>query len=119
MNTAMQMCYIVLLLTVPLLVFSCESNYYRYKHSEMVNKERTIDLSKDWMKFRISGSPESEKIDIKRFNEAYEINNMFIIYRDQDLMLLLPKSVIPEKELLIIRSYISRNIGGRFFIRKF
>lgn len=114
MSSVMQLCYVVILASMPLLIFSCEHGYRNYRDSDLCNKERTVSLGKDWVKFRISGDPDSEKIEWRQIMAVFELSDMFIIYRDADLMVVLPKSVIREDDLPKVRSFFSDNLGRGF-----
>ncbi|MCI1664775.1 MAG: YcxB family protein [Atopobiaceae bacterium] len=114
MSSVMQLCYMVILATMPLLIFSCEHGYRNYRNSDLSEKERTVSISEEWVKFRVSGSPDSEKIGWHNIMAVYELPDRFIIYRDSDLMVVLPKDVMNESELSKVSSYFSENLGRSF-----
>jgi len=114
MSSVMQLCDIVILASMPLLIFSCEHGYRNYRSSTQCDRERTVSLGRDWIKFRISGDPDSEKTEWHNVMAVFELSDMFIIYRDADLMVILPKSVIKAEDLLKIRSFFADNLGRGF-----
>jgi len=79
------------------LIFSCEHGYRNYRSSTQCDRERTVSLGRDWIKFRISGDPDSEKTEWHNVMAVFELSDMFIIYRDADLMVILPKSSSRQK----------------------
>jgi hypothetical protein len=114
MSSVMQLCDIVILASMPLLIFSCEHGYRNYRSSTQCDRERTVSLGRDWIKFRISGDPDSEKTEWHNVMAVFELSDMFIIYRDADLMVVLPKLVIKAEDLPRIRSFFSDNLGRGF-----
>ena len=50
----------------------------------------------------------------KGFMAVFELSDMFIIYRDADLMVVLPKPVIKAEDLPKIRSFFADNLGRGF-----
>lgn len=117
MSSVMQLCYIVLLIALPLLAFSCESGYRRYRDSPSCGKPRTVSLSDDWLKFKVSGGEGSEKIEWRLVSAVFELEDFFIIYRDANLMVLLPKAAVPAEDLPGLRSLFRRHLGRGFHLR--
>lgn len=117
MSSVMQLCYVVLLVTLPLLVFSCEHGYRQYKASDASKKMRTVSLGREWIKFRIGGAPESEKVEWRQMSGAFELERMFVLYRDSNLMIVIPKDVIPDDEIDTLRKILRLNLGRSFRIR--
>lgn len=114
MSNVMQLCYVVLVATLPLLIFSCESGYRRYRSSPACDKLRTISLSDEWIKFSVVGGMDSEKLDWRMLANVFELPNTFIIYRDANLMVLLPKEAVPEDEQKELRSLFAWKMGRAF-----
>lgn len=118
MTNVMQMCYIVLLTGLPLMAFSCECGYRRYRSSPSCGKMRTISLSDDWLKFLVVGGADSEKVGWHLISAVYELDNCFVIYRDAGLMVLLPKMAVPVDDLDSLRALFARSLGRSFHIRQ-
>lgn len=57
---------------------------------------RTVSISDDWLKFRISGNADSEKLEWSQIMAVFETRDMFLIYRDADKYLALPKDVVGD-----------------------
>ncbi|WP_130811279.1 YcxB family protein [Olsenella sp. Marseille-P4559] len=111
LSNVVQICYIVVLLSVPLLVFSCERGWREYRDSGLPERDRSISISDDWMKFRISGNPDSEKVGWHNVSAIFELAQEFIIYRDADQMVVLPKSVMKNEDIPLIRSLFASKLG--------
>ena len=117
MSNVMQMCYIVLLVTMPLLMFSCERSYRQYRSTSARDKLRVIGLSDDWVKLQVVGGADSEKLEWRMVAATYELEDMFIIYRDLNLMVILPKDAVPADEQVKLRELFSRQLGKAFHAR--
>ena len=63
MTSVMQLCYIVIIAAVPLLLFSCEHSYRDYKKSPLADAVRSVSINEDWLKFKVAGGADSEKIE--------------------------------------------------------
>lgn len=118
MTNVMQICYIVLLAALPLMVFSCETGYRRYRSSPLCSKMRTISLSDDWLKFLVVGGADSEKVEWRLISAVFELDDRFVIYRDAGLMVLLPKTAVPDDDLDSLRALFARSLGRSFRIRR-
>lgn len=114
LSNVVQICYIVVLLSVPLLVFSCERGWREYRDSGLPERERSVSISDDWMKFRISGDPFSEKVEWHNISAVFELAEEFIIYRDADQMVVLPKSVMGEDDIPLMRGLFVSKLGKCF-----
>lgn len=114
LSNVVQMCYIVVLLSVPLLVFSCERGYRQYRDTDLPEKLRTVSISEDWIKFHISGEIESEKVEWHNISAVFELPDEFIIYRDADQMVVLPKDSMDEEDLPVIRILFISKLGRSF-----
>ena len=117
MTNVMQLCYVVLLITLPLLVFSCEHGYRQYRDSEMAGKTRIVSISPDWIKFRVGGSPESEKVEWRQMACVYELDDIFILYRDTNLMVVIPKSGMTPSQESEVRKIMVLKLGRAFRVR--
>ncbi len=117
MTSVMQLCYIVIIAAAPLLIFSCEHSYRDYRRSPLADAMRTVSVNQDWLKFRVTGGADSEKIEWRQVSAVFELAEFFIIYRDSNLMVLLPKSEIPEDELSQVRAIMRGNLGRGFHLR--
>lgn len=117
MTSVMQLCYIVICAALPLMVFSCEQSYRHYRSAPLADKDRQVSLSDEWLKFRVSGGADSEKIEWRMLSAAFELEEFFILYRDTNLMVLLPKADIPADEVLELRALFRRNLGRAFRVR--
>lgn len=111
------MCYIVVAATVPLLVFSSELGYRRYLGSVGPNKMRTMELTPTWVKFKIQGEQGGDKLPWSKIAYAYELRDMFLIYRDAGLMVILPKSACAPEDLESIRACLREGLGRGFHER--
>mgnify|MGYP002551522531 CR=1 FL=1 len=117
MSNVMQLCYAVLTAALPLLVFSCESGYRRYRSSPASDKLRTVSLCEDWVKLSVVGGADSEKLEWHMLASVFELPETFIIYRDAELMVLLPKAVVPEEEQKELRALFRLKLGRAFHLR--
>ena len=117
MSNVMQMCYIVCLISLPLLMFSCEQRTRKYKESGLDNQMRHVALSEDWIKLRLIGSPESEKLGWKQVSSAYELHDRFLLYRGSDNVIFLPKNVMGREGELGLREVLIRKLGRGFHSR--
>ena len=118
MTSVMQLCYIVVIAAVPLLLFSCEHNYRDYKGSPLADAVRSVSVNDSWLKFKVVGGADSEKIEWRQVSAVFELADFFIIYRDANLMVLLPKSAVDADELPKIRAIMRRNLGRGFHLRR-
>lgn len=118
MTSVMQLCYIVVIAAVPLLLFSCEHNYRDYKGSPLADSLRSVSVNENWLKFKVAGGAESEKIEWRQVSAVFELADFFIIYRDANLMVLLPKSAIAADELPKVRAIMRGNLGRGFHLRR-
>ncbi|MDY2777282.1 MAG: YcxB family protein [Collinsella sp.] len=117
MNNVMQLCYVVLLAALPLLVFSCENSYRQYRSAPLHDKLREVSLSDDWIKLQVVGGSDSEKLEWRMIAAVYDLDDFFIIYRDLNLMVLLPKHAIPENDVSVLRVLFSKQLGRAFHRR--
>lgn len=117
MSNVMQMCYVVICAAAPLLVFSCERGWRQYRESGGETRERAVSISDGWVKLRVSGDPGSEKLDWRMIAGVYELTDMFIIYRDANLMVVLPKSEVNSREMEALRKIFVGNLGRGFHRR--
>ena len=111
-------CYIVIIAAVPLLLFSCEHSYRDYKKSPLADAVRSVSINEDWLKFKVAGGADSEKIEWRQVSAVFELAEFFIIYRDANLMVLLPKSAVAADELPKIRAVMRHNLGRGFHLRR-
>lgn len=118
MTSVMQLCYVVIIAAAPLLIFSCEHSYRDYRKSPLADALRTVSINQDWLKFRVAGGADSEKIEWRQVSAVFELPEYFIIYRDSNLMVLLPKSVIPADEQTRVRAIMRGNLGRGFHLRR-
>lgn len=114
LTNVVQTCYLVVLLSVPLLIFSCERGYRQYRGTDLPEKLRTVSMCDDWIKFRISGDVDSDKVEWHNISAAFELEDIFIIYRDANQMVVLPKDSMNEDELPKIRCLLSYKLGRSF-----
>lgn len=117
LSNVMWLCGIVLLVTLPLLVFSCEYGYRQYRDSAAPEKLRRVCLSSGWLKLGVSGAPDSEKLEWRQISSAFELSDFFIIYRDASLMVVLPKSAMTECEANEVRGILAYRLGRGFHER--
>ena len=117
MSNVMQMCYIVCLISIPLLMFSCKQRTRKYKESGLDNQMRHVALSEDWIKLRLIGSPESEKLGWKQVSSAYELHDRFLLYRGSDNVIFLPKNVMGREGELEMREVLIKKLGRGFHSR--
>lgn len=117
MTSVMQLCYIVLLIALPLLIFSCENSYRQYRSAPMHDKLREISMCEDWIKLHVVGGADSEKLEWRMVAAAYELKDFFILYRDLNLMVLIPKDVVPEQDLPGLRTLLTCRLGRAFRCR--
>lgn len=117
MSNVMQLCYIVIIAAIPLLIFSCERNYREYRNSPQCDQMRKVSISSEWVKFRVGGNPESEKLEWRLVSSVFELSDYFIFYRDADLMVLLPKEVVPTQDLSELRAIFVTNLGRAYHKR--
>jgi hypothetical protein len=113
-TNVVQMCYIVVLLSVPLLIFSCERGWREYRDSGLSGRERSVSIDDEWMKFRISGNPGSDKVDWHNVSAVFELPDAFIIYRDASQMVILPKDVIDKGDIPMLRKLFISKLGRSF-----
>ena len=118
MTSVMQLCYIVIIAAVPLLLFSCEHSYRDYKKSPLADAVRSVAINEDWLKFKVAGGADSETIEWRQVSAVFELAEFFIIYRDANLMVLLPKSAVAADELPKIRAVMRHNLGRGFHLRR-
>ena len=118
MTSVMQLCYIVIIAAVPLLLFSCEHSYRDYKKSPLADAVRSVSINEDWLKFKVAGGADSEKIEWRQVSAVFELAEFFIIYRDANLMVLLPKSAVAADELPKIRAVMRHTLGRGFHLRR-
>lgn len=111
------LCGTVLLVTLPLLIFSCEHGYRQYRDSGLASKCRRMSLSDCWLKLGVSGVPDSEKLEWRQVSSAFELSDMFIIYRDANLMVVLPKSSMTSAEEDGVRGVLAYRLGKAFHNR--
>lgn len=118
MSNVMQLCYIVLLVALPLLIFSCESGYRRYRSSHACGKLRSVSMNDECLKFHVVGGVDSEKVDWRLITAVFELADCFILFRDAELMVIIPKASIPEHEVPELRSLFRRKLGRSFRVRR-
>lgn len=116
-SNVVQICYIVVLLSMPLLIFSCERGWREYRDSGLQERERTVSVSEDWMKFRVAGDADSEKVEWHNVSAIFELPDEFIIYRDADQMVVLPKSAIREDDVPVLRRLFISKLGRSYRLR--
>lgn len=116
-SNVVMMCYIVVALTIPLMVFSSEQGYRRYRDSVGGELMRTIKITDDWIKFGVEGQGNSEKVAWEKMAYAFELKDMFIFYRDSNLMVILPKEFVPDEDVDTIRSILRDKYGKGFHQR--
>lgn len=116
-SNVVMMCYIVVALTIPLMVFSSEQGYRRYRDSVGGELMRTIKICDDWIKFGVEGQGNSEKVPWEKMAYAFELKDMFIFYRDSNLMVILPKEFVPDEDVDAIRSILRDKYGKGFHQR--
>ncbi|WP_197407445.1 hypothetical protein [Olsenella massiliensis] len=117
LTNVVQICYIVVLLSMPLLIFSCERGWREYRDSGLQERERSVSVSEDWVKFCISGDANSDKVEWHNISAIFELFDEFVIYRDADQMVVLPKSVISNEDMLVLRSLFIRKLGRSYKLR--
>lgn len=118
MTNVMQMCYIAVGASVPLLVVACEINVKRYCDAGMDERERTLSLSDEWVKFRIAGNPESEKATWEQLAYAYDLDEGLVIFRDAGKMALLPWRVVPKEDVDVLCGWCESHLGRAFKRRR-
>ena len=116
MSSVMQMCYIVCLIALPLCCFACEQATRRYRDEGTANALRTVSIGDNWLKFRVSGSSDSEKLEWGQIMAVFETHDMFLIYRDADKYVALPKSSV-DGDVDALRALFSRELGKSFHVR--
>lgn len=114
MTSVMQLCYIVLLIALPLLVFSCERSYRQYRSAPLHDKLREVSLSDEWVKLRVVGGADSERLEWRMVSAVYELRDFFILYRDSNLMVLIPKEAVPVDEQAELRKLFTERLGRGF-----
>jgi len=70
----------------------------------------------DWLKFRISGNADSEKLEWSQIMAVFETRDMFLIYRDADKYLALPKDVVGD-DAERLRGLFAEELGRSFHVR--
>ena len=76
-----------------------------------------MSLSDCWLKLGVSGVPDSEKLEWRQVSSAFELSDMFIIYRDANLMVVLPKSSMTSAEEDGVRGVLAYRLGKAFHNR--
>lgn len=117
LSSVSQLCCIVVAATVPLLVFSCERGWRNYRASEASGKDRTVSLCDEWLKFRMGDAKGYEKVEWRMIAAVYELKDMFIIYRDSNLMVVLPKTAVSADDLAGVRELFRERMGRGFRVR--
>lgn len=117
MSNVMQMCYIVCLVALPLCVFACEQNTHRYRDDGSDRVIRSVSLSEEWIKFRVSGNPRSEKLLWEQVSMVFETRSAFIICRDADRYVAVPKEAVGEADLDGLRALFRQKLGRSFHER--
>ena len=116
MSNVMQMCYIVCLIALPLCCFACEQATRRYRDDATDVAMRNVSVNNDWLKFRVSGNADSEKLEWSQIMAVFETRDMFLIYRDADKYLALPKDVVGD-DAQGLRELFARELGRSFHVR--
>lgn len=116
MSNVMQMCYIVCLIALPLCCFACEQATRRYRDDAADVAMRNVSVNDDWLKFRVSGNVDSEKLEWSQIMAVFETRDMFLIYRDADKYLALPKDVVGD-DARGLRELFAEELGRSFHVR--
>ena len=77
---------------------------------------RNVSVNDDWLKFRVSGNADSEKLEWSQIMAVLETRDMFLIYRDADKYLALPKDVAGD-DVQGLRELFARELGRSFHVR--
>lgn len=88
----------------------------RYRDEATDVALRTVSISDDWLKFRISGNADSEKLEWSQIMAVFETRDMFLIYRDVDKYLALPKDVVGD-DAERLRGLFAEELGRSFHVR--
>lgn len=116
MSNVTQMCYIVCLIALPLCCFACEQATRRYRDEGTASALRTISIGDNWLKFRVSGGVDSEKLEWGQVMAVFETRDMFLIYRDADKYVALPKDAV-DGDVSELRALFARELGKSFHVR--
>lgn len=116
MTNVMQMCYIAVGVSMPLLVLSCELEWRRYRDGGYGELRRVVTVSPDWIKLRVVGQPSSEKLDWRMVAAVYELPQGFLIYRDEQ-MVLLPARVLGPGDTETLEGWFGEQLGRSFKLR--
>ncbi len=110
----MRLCAIIVSLALPVMIFSVEQNVRRYKHNPDAQPQRTLILEEDGVKFRSEGESQTGFVKWDQFITAFETKSQFLLYRDNQHAVLIPKQDESDEKLKSTRTLLSQAMGKSF-----
>jgi hypothetical protein len=110
----MHLCFLLVSISVPLLVFGIEMKLYRIKDSDFFSKDRTVIFGDDGIDYIIDEKKKNREHDPWDNVVLFETHSLFIISKDDKYSIPVPKTGIPDDRLKTMRGELQKNLGNRY-----
>ncbi len=115
----MRLCAIVVALTLPIMIFSVEQSTRRYQRSIVNGNECEKSVVLNAQEVRMCETEQSKEFTLtwNQFIAAYETKTLYILYRDRQRTIVLPKRVVEDTVNQQLRGLLQAELGKYFQVR--
>lgn len=113
----MHLCFLIVTVAAPMIVVSLEIRVHRSREIFAAQKGRTLILEEDGLKYRTESSHETGFDAWGDVQAVYETKSMFIIYKDGQNIVPVPKQGQEPEKLEKARACLRQKMGNKYKAR--
>lgn len=110
----MHLCFLMVTVALPMIVVSLEIRIFRSRGADTLNKKRVMILNEKGISYRSEGKHETGLDTWDDLLAVYETRSLFLIYKDANNTVPVPKKEQTEDTLEKARKLFGQHLGNKF-----